>query len=215
MFKDIEEKFKEEESYRKNLIVIVFIFVIYVLVALKMWNYIEINNYLIFVPVALFFLLIYIFIVVKNFLNSLYPRKKWFYVFRIYYSLELFKKNQREKDKKLLINILKQQGVNTRSKVGKILEHYRVIIPRNINEKTTILSIFAFCLSVLAFLYDSNIDVINDKLFTLFIIMFFVIVGYIIYYFCAKQLSVIFSKKIFYIRMEDLLTEIYVKSEIK
>ena len=215
MFKEIEEQFKLIESHRRNGIFAIIISTIYIATALLMWEAIEMNYMLISVPILIFLILIYLYIVINNAVNRLYSKRKWFFIFRVYYSLELFKKKQRSNDKLVLIEILKKNCINTRPKVEKIMDHYRALIPRNINEKTTIISVLAFLISILAFLYDSNANVLQDKLTSLFIVLVMATIGYIIFTFFSKEVSMFFGKKTFYIRVEDLLTEIYIKSEIK
>lgn len=215
MFKEIEERFKSIESHRRNGIFMIIFFVIYIVIALFMLENIQTNYVLIIVPALIVYLLIYLYIVINNLKNKLYSKNKWFFIFDVSFSLKLFNKEQRRSDKSILIEILKKNCINTRPKVGKILDHYRVLIPRNVNEKTTILSVLAFLISILAFLYDSNVNVLQDKLVSLIVVLVIATIGYISFIILSKEVSVFFGKKTFYIRVEDLLTEIYIKSEIK
>lgn len=215
MFGIIEDKFKSLESRKRNRIFIILCFVIYVIVAVIMLNQIEKNRILFIVPVLIFVLLIYVCIVIINWTNKLYTKEKWFYIFRVCYSLKLFKNNQRQNDKLFLIGILKDNDINTRPKVGKILDHYRALIPRNINEKTTIISVLAFLISILAFLYDSNLNILYDKIVSLLSVFIFGGIGWFVIRIFSKEVTALFGKGSFYLRMEDLLTEIYIKSDIK
>ena len=144
MFKEIESKFKDQEGLKRNRITIICLFITYFLMCFLMIKYIENNCFLIIIPVSIFFFLLYFCVVRSNNKDRLCVDKKWYYIFYISDNIRKFKINQRKKDKYILITIFKENHINTRHKVGKILDHYRSLIPRNINEKTSIISILAF-----------------------------------------------------------------------
>ena len=133
----------------------------------------------------------------------------------IQFILYHFFDNQRNKDKELLKKILKEEGINTRLKVGNIIEHYRIYIPRSINSGGTFLSILAIFISIGTFIYDQNANIVNEKAQIIAELVVLVLIGWAIFSSISKTIGTLYSKKSFYLRIEDLLTEIYINSEIK
>lgn len=215
MIKEIESQFKKKASYRINGYFSILLFFVYLVVAILMWKTIVKKWILISIPILIILLFMCLYIYIYNTLSKLYKKNKSVVVLRIDKSYKLFKEKQRENDIQELIKILKENGVNTRKKVENILNHYRVLIPRNVNEKVTVISILALLVSVLVFLYGSNLDILYDKILSLVVIGALTLIGCFIYFFYIKEIGSIFSKKTLYIRLEYLLTEIYIKSLIK
>ena len=215
MYKEIENKFKSHESNHNNKCVFIICFTFYIIIAIVMTKLIGNNVFTIIVPLLIFFLLMYSYMVWIHLKDRRYKKMKWHYIFRMKRIIELNKKKQRKKDKKLLIKLLKQNGVNTAQKVKTVLEHYRVLIPRNTNNRMQLISIMAFFISILAFFYDSNIKVAIEKLLSSLIVIFLVLIGCFICYLYKKEILGPFNKIGLYLKIEDLLTEIYINSEIK
>lgn len=216
MFSKIEECFKIKSQRKKNNFVALIILLVYITIAILLWDLIEKNFLLILIPISTLILLCYLYIVYKNIRFHIYERKRWYYILKVIYSIEQFKQKHREIDKIALISILKDNGINTRHKVGNILEHYRIIIPRNINQKITIISFLSLAISIFVFLYESsNSEIFYNKLSSLLIVILLVFFGFWVFGTITKELSIRFGKKSLYIIIEDLLTEIYVKCDIK
>lgn len=213
MFSTIESKFKKLSLYHKNikllfiLLILYFIFGCSVLHTKKIWLFITF--------VILLCLITYLYVISENIKMKVISKNNWKKIFNLTYTLNAFFDNQRDKDKELLKKILKEEKINTRAKVKNIIEHYRAYIPRSIIGGGTFLSILAIFISIGSFIYDQNTHIINEKVQIIIYLMIFVTLGWVIFSFVAKYIGTLFSKKSFYLRMEDLLTEIYINNEIK
>lgn len=146
---------------------------------------------------------------------KVYSKNNWKKVFNLFYTINNFFDNQRNKDKELLKKILREEGINTRPKVQNIIEHYRVYIPRSISDSGTFLSILAVFISIGTFIYDQDANIVNEKAQIIAKLVVLVLMGWAIFSSIAKTIGTLYGKKNFYLRMEDLLTEIYINSEIK
>lgn len=213
MFNNIESKFKKSSVYHKNIFFLFITFVFYFVFGFLILKETNLCFFIIFIIFLCF--IIYTYIVFKNVNMKVYSKNNWKKVFNLSYTINNFFNNQRNKDKELLKKILKEEGINTRPKVGHIIEHYRVIIPRSINGGGAFLSILAVFISMGTFIYDQNANIVNEKAQIIAELVVLVLIGWAIFSSIAKTIGTLYSKKSFYLRMEDILTEIYINSEIK
>ena len=126
------------------------------------------------------------------------------------------KNGKKTKNKKVLKEVLKKHGVNTRPKVENILDHYRNQIPKNINEHVTFIAIISLTFNFITFCFDENLNYLQTNfsiLLSAVIIAIIIIYSYIII--INKSIMSVFSKKGFFIELKDLLTEIYINFGIK
>ena len=213
MFNNIESKFKKSSLYHKNIIFLFIVFIFYfvfgflILKETNLWIFIAFIIFLCFI--------IYGYLVFKNVCMKVYSKTNWKKVFNLSYTIKNFFDKQKNKDKELLKKILKEEGINTRPKVGNIIEHYRIYNPRSINSGGTFLSILAIFISIVVFIYDQNANIANEKAQIIAELVVLVLIGWAIFSSISKTIGTLYSKKSFYLRMEDLLTEIYINSEIK
>lgn len=213
MFNEIEEKFKNKSKYYKNALII---FAIITLIYLVGVIILKPNNVVyIFLLSIVIYVFIYIYIVYKNVKSKLYSKNKWKKIFNIRYSMLLYFNNERKEDINLLKNILKETGFNGKPKINQLIEHYRIYIPRSVNGGGVLLSILAVFISIGTFVYDQDASLVNEKVKLIFEILFIVMIGWSLYLCMAKTIGNMFSKKSFYLRLEDLLTEIYIKYDYK
>lgn len=92
---------------------------------------------------------------------------------------------------------MKKEEINTRLKVEYIIEHYRVYIPRSINKGGIFLSILAIFISIGSFIYDQNVNSINEKAQIIAGLVILVLLGWGIFSSIAKNMGTLYSKKSF------------------
>ncbi len=129
--------------------------------------------------------------------------------------VELYQEVMHKKDIKILINILKNAGVNTRPKVLEVLRHYQICLPRKIIGGSQIISILALTISTLAFVFSDILSMsFESQIMTLIIIMFVLFI-YLFGYVLNKRIFHYFGEAALYIRIESAVSEIWMKSLIK
>lgn len=215
MFGKIEKEYKEKTKYIwRILLLILFIFIYLLSIIISIFLF---ESDILKILFSIFILIIssYIFIVIVNIKNKVYPKKEFFKIFYVIYSINKFKEWQKTKNKKVLKEVLKKHGVNTRPKVANILDHYRNQIPKNINEHVTFIAIMSLTFSFITFCFDESLNFLQNKLSIIISICFIAIILYSYISIINMSIISVFSKHGFYIELEDLLTEIYINSEIK
>lgn len=126
-----------------------------------------------------------------------------------------FKDIQDSEDIELLTNLLIKYKINTRARIANLIDHYRILIPRKFSGDGVLISLSALSISVSAFLYDLKMDIVLEKfqigVLILSILLFIYITNKRIY----KIFGTRISHKALYIRLEALLTEIYMSRTFK
>lgn len=130
MFSTIENKFKKLSFYYKNIKLLFILFILYFVFGCSILQTKKIWLFIIFV--ILLCLITYLYVINENIKMKVISKNNWKKIFNLTYTLNAFFDNQKDKDKKLLKKILKEEKINTRAKVKNIIEHYRVFIPRSI-----------------------------------------------------------------------------------
>ncbi len=209
MFQKIEQEFKNQSEYRKNSVLLIIFSIAYILLASYILNFND-NVWFIVCLAILLYIIIYVYIVCKNIKIKVYSKKEWWKVFYFEYSIKTFLDNQRKKDIKLLDGILKEAGFDNKTKIDQLIEHYRVYIPRSINGGGAFISVLAVFISIGTFIYDQNANIVNEKALLISEILIIVILGWFLYITISKLIVGMLGRKAFYLRLEDLLTEIYI-----
>ncbi len=125
-------------------------------------------------------------------------------------------KEKTKKDIEILCEVLKENGVNTRSDVHEVLEFYRALLLRKSKQGIATISILSLFLSIFALIFPS-LNYQNEKEVSIAIIV--AILLYLVLL-CAfiKQVyrSVFYNLSKYYLieRIEALLLEIWIKQLI-
>ncbi len=166
---------------------------------------------LIFIFITLLIVHTYIYTLVKK-RNNL-KRKDYFKFKRVY-----MLKEKTKKDIEILCEVLKENGVNTRSDVHEVLEFYRALLLRKSKQGIATISILSLFLSIFALIFPS-LNYQNEKEVSIAISIIVAILLYLVLL-CAfiKQVyrSVFYNLSKYYLieRIEALLLEIWIKQLI-
>ena len=217
MFNEIETKFKEKSQFNLNSKLLISLAVVYIVAAFFISKKYEndFNLWIAVIPAIAFYVVIYIYMIGYNIKYKVYNRKNWWKVIHIENSYIEFKKVQREQDKNLLVSLLEEKHVNTRPKVANILEHYRVLLPRTIIGGGQFMAILALIISVESFIFSSNLKEANERAAIFGFNLGLLAILWIMFSSATTLIGNIYSKKSFYVRMEDILTEIYINKDIE
>lgn len=219
MYTEITEKFKSDCRELNNMtmfiLVPIMLFIIAIAVSISLHNNACIDWLapVLILLATVFSLLNYYLIVLFSIKNEPQFSKKNFW--SIVSMVELYQEVMHKKDIKILINILKNAGVNTRPKVLEVLRHYQICLPRKIIGGSQIISILALTISTLAFVFSDILSMsFESQIMTLIIIMF---VLFIYLFGCVlnKRIFHYFGEAALYIRIESAVSEIWMKSLIK
>lgn len=220
MYRKISQSFKEQSNQLKNtinLILTPFIFLLLIILALFLF---DINGILyewleivtILLGYLLTFLTFYIIIIYSIRKSEQY---KWKKIWNIPFNIKLFKETSHDNDIKLLVTILKDNGINTRPKVLEALRHYQCLLPHKVSGSTSIFSILALCISVLAFVFsDYFLKSETNRIITAVIIILVVLIYVAIYQLNSKVFRYI-GENALNERIEMAISEIWIKSMIK
>ena len=219
MYTEITEKFKSDCRELNNMtmfiLVPIMLFIIAIAVSISLHNNACIDWLapVLVLLATVFSLLNYYLIVLFSIKNEPQFSKKNFW--RIVSMVELYQEVMHKKDIKILINILKNSGVNTRPKVLEVLRHYQICLPRKIIGGSQIISILALTISTLAFVFSDILSMsFESQIMTLIIIMFVLFI-YLFGYVLNKRIFHYFGEAALYIRIESAVSEIWMKSLIK
>lgn len=219
MYTEITEKFKSDCRELNNMtmfiLVPIMLFIIAIAVSISLHNNACIDWLapVLILLATVFSLLNYYLIVLFSIKNEPQFSKKNFW--SIVSMVELYQEVMHKKDIKILINILKNSGVNTMPKVLEVLRHYQICLPRKIIGGSQIISILALTISTLAFVFSDILSMsFESQIMTLIIIMFVLFI-YLFGYVLNKRIFHYFGEAALYIRIESAVSEIWMKSLIK
>ncbi len=219
MYTEITEKFKSDCRELNNMtmfiLVPIMLFIIAIAVSISLHNNdcIDWLAPVLILLATVFSLLNYYLIVLFSIKNEPQFSKKNFW--SIVSMVELYQEVMHKKDIKILINILKNAGVNTMPKVLEVLRHYQICLPRKIIGGSQIISILALTISTLAFVFSDILSMsFESQIMTLIIIMFVLFI-YLFGYVLNKRIFHYFGEAALYIRIESAVSEIWMKSLIK
>lgn len=215
MFNDLEIEFKKGSVFRKTTNRLLLFFVIYLLGSSFLLSKIRAPFWMTFIVAIVMYFIVYCVVIVANFKNKLYKGEKWYIIFNVLFNLDIFKKQQRNLDKSILIELSKKYQINTRHKVSNIIDHYRNLVPRISVGGSNFLSVLAIVITSSVFIYDNNAKIVNEKTsFICGMVMLFSILWWTISS-LVNQIGNIYNKKSFYLRMEEMYTEIYICRDIR
>ena len=211
MYKQIEDDFIVFSKYYKRLRIFLFISVILGIICFV--------PAIFFVSTLLAVILMVIFIVSFSIILYLYvlrtlKKNEIKKSKNILINIENFKCCNRKNDLCSLVNILKNYNIKNNKKVGEALRHYQTVTPRNIKQSGNWISVIALILSIYALVitdgYNYNYYILLDIMALILIsTIFYVIIINII-----KNFNIFFVRDTINEKMEDLLSEIYMRNLI-
>ncbi|MDG0889003.1 hypothetical protein [Paracholeplasma manati] len=213
MFDEIEKRFKEDSKYVATGYQIIGFFVIYMIVIKIIVDNLSQNIIVIVVLALLFYVVIYLYIILTIYdkINISVLSK----IFDTKLNITKFENMQRASDLELLTIILISKGINTRHRLANIIDHYRVLLPRHSSKEGLFVSMTAISLSLVSFVYDFEYDIVINKVQFALLVFIIVVMIYSIYNTLYKFVGIRLSNKALYIRLESLLTEIYMSRVFK
>ena len=117
-------------------------------------------------------------------------------------------------DIELLKEIFKEQNINTRAEVQEVIRHYQCLIPRKTISSGTMLSILAFTISTMAFIFNETTNTITTNVNIFLSIMAIVVIVYFLLKFINDNTFKLFGKYALYERLESSASEIYMTMQI-
>lgn len=222
LYTRIESDFKKKSKNRRSQIIFIFASIIYLISMLSLSDVVFKNKidkigvpFFIFSLIGAFLFLIGCYVYIFCVLKFQYEEKIGigdFFDFED--TIHLYHIKNQQKDVEVLKEILHKNGVNTRPKVLEVLRHYQCMIPKNINSGQ-LFSVLALVVAILALLTSDNI--INSVANSAFVleILFLAILMYLVVVYINKKLFSFFGKKEFYLKLEGIISEIYINYHIK
>lgn len=220
MYSKINKKFLEGSNVNQNRGVLITIPLVCAIVAGLIIYFCKIdvfNSYfalilssVIYVACTLFLIYFYIIDQIKD--NEEFSFKK---LLNFKQNVILFVETLHDKDIKLLIEILKENGINTRPKVHEVLHHYQCLLPRRTIESSQIMAILAFTVSVLTLILQNEVLLNQYKMAVIVMVILVVVLFYLIWNMMNRNIFRAFGKDAFNERMESALSEIWIKQLIK
>ncbi|MBU1144748.1 MAG: hypothetical protein KJ971_02680 [Firmicutes bacterium] len=210
MYYRIENEFKKNSWYKRDLNFILILSVSYTVLSIFLSTILGSIWYsyglaLLIVPSQY----TYIFFIVRKFNNH---EAKYF---EVKSNVQSYIDERKSRDAKMLAEICKKNSINTRPKVLEAIKHYQTLLPRNIIGSGVFLSLVAIIISIAAFSFNEN-NTISSERFQ-FMMTLFLLVGilYAFFKFTVNQFASSFGTKALYRRMEEILSTIYFQSIIK
>lgn len=211
MYSDIESEFKRRSRYNRDSIFILVLSFCYgglAIVISMMLDSIWYSYGLMILLIPVIYIYLYL-ILKKQF--KIHDVKFW----NLKLNREIYIVERNIRDAKLLAEICKNNHVNTRPKVLVAINHYQVLIPRNIIGTGMFLSIIAIIISIFVFSFDGNNAMSLAKIQSMISLIVLVGILYLIFKYTVDQFASAFGSKALYKRMEGILSSIYFQSLIK
>lgn len=211
MYKQMENDFIVYSNYYKSIRMFLFIFII--LAIISFIPIIFLTNTLWTLIIMVIFIILFSLILYFYVLNSL-KKNKIKKSKHIIVNIEKFKYCNRDTDLYVLVDILREHNIKNNTKLLETLKHYQTLTTRNIKSGNNLLSFIALIISIYALIttenYNYNYYVFSEIVGLILISTFF----YIIVVKIIKNLDIFFVRDTINRKMEDLLSEIYIKNLI-
>ena len=202
MIEEIENEFKKKIIYnfKSNLLTILFILMIIISLIIE----IKFGFFWMLIIPSLSILIggIYAYLILKTKIKKKIKIKDMF---------ALYKDIKYEENRKVLLSILRNNGVNTKMEIELLIKHYQNKIPKKIYESSQFLSILALLSSFFFFVIDPDFSTIEEKIRMLLEFIISISLIYFCLYSVIKEIKEIHSVDNFNIMMEKYLIEIIVK----
>lgn len=216
MYKKIENEFIKKSYYKKTEIFILLISIL-VVVSYVIGSKFTYNNIVLQLILSAIILLINITVFYLYILFNLnrYKEDGKNKIFSFRKNVAEYKQYIHDEDLVLLAIILEQNEINNSKKLEDVLQHYRTITSRNIKKTSDLLGYISLVISLIALF---STDFFTDNIINVGYAITFVILAIMLYWIIssiASIMSLMFGKAELYSRIENTLSEIYIKDFIK
>lgn len=219
MYLKIEKEFKKKSKNRKSQLLFVLGVAIYAIILSSIITFLvdldkSMGTYLLIMIVSVipFFIGCYVVILIKI-------SKTEKLLFKNIFLLEENKNNYHQiihkEDIKILLDILKENNINTRPKVQEAIRHYQCLLPRKIVSSGQLLAILAFAISVMALLFSEPVMTSIGNVQVVLEIIWSVIIIYVAIRIIEKNYFRCFGNDELYMRLEASLSEIFMEYYLK
>lgn len=220
MYNQINKKFSDGSAIRKNQILLIYLPLLFIVAVVLIIYFCKIDFLASYFKIILAEIIYMSVIGIIYYLYMLYNVKgtDGFSIKNIYKIDEiknLFMDTLHKKDIELLIGILKEKGINTRSKVQEVLHHYQCLLPRKNIGGGQIIAILALTVSMLALFMQNEILLYEEKIIIIVSVIVLVFLIYLLWKFIYKVIIRAFGQDALNERIECALSEIWVKQLIK
>jgi uncharacterized RDD family membrane protein YckC len=211
MYPKIEYEFKSRSWYKRDT---KFLFTLYVIVMLASFIIASLldNVWYSYASIIVIVVVQYLYFYILLHKDSRNVSIKFW---NIRSTIRAYIEARKKAELQILVQICKDNSINTRPKVLEALKHYQVLVPRNIIGSGVFLSLLAIIISIFAFAYGEGNVLSTERMQIMFSILLLVGILYMFFKYTSDQLLSIFGTSAFYRRIEDLLSTIYFMSLIK
>lgn len=169
----IESKFKSKSwRHKENILMIIIVFG-YLASAILIWALTKDMLYssIIFSVLAIIAAYIQMYYVLRKI-------NKNFSFWRFKANRDTYIKERKNNDLNVLIELLKENSINTRPKVQEAIRHYQTFTARNIVGSGLFLGILAISISILTFIMSETNNISQERLSFMFTILIVIGVGF-------------------------------------
>ena len=205
MIEKIENDFKKKINYKMKSTILTLIFLLLIIICIisifLVGSWLAITISLAFILFSLLY--IYFYTIIKTKGKS-----------KLKNMFDEYKRIKRDDNLKKLLDILRNNGVNSKLEIELLIKYYQNKQPKNVNSSGQLLSTLALFSSFFFFVVDPDFSTINEKI--IMSVKFLIVCALIYYIFntILKELKDIHSADNFSIMMEKYLIEIIVKKII-
>lgn len=210
MYNIIEKEFIKKSNFVKlqnHLLIFYIVFGVLYFLPLIITK----NNNLLFLLYICVLLIMFLFSFYLYLYFKLKKNSKKLKFFAIKTNINELKQYIHDSEIKAMKEILLKNKIYRTDKIKEIIEHYRILLPRNIVKGTDILAWISFIISIVALF---STDIVGNNFTSLNIKLIFILAGIlilIIFYFIGKTIKLLNNKESLYIRIESILSEIYIE----
>lgn len=220
MYNKINKKFLDSSNVNQNRGVLITIPLICAILAGLIIYFCKIdivNSYFVLILSAVIYLVCTLFLVYFYIISQIKDNEEFSFkkLLNFKQNVILFVETLHKKDIKLLIEILKENGINTRPKVQEVLHHYQCLLPRRTIGSSQIIAILALTVSILALMLQNEVMLNQFKIMVIVLVIAVVVLFYLVWYMMNRDIFRAFGQDAFNERMESALSEIWIKQLIK
>ncbi len=210
MYQKIEEEFKIKSIKNKHaLLFLVYIIACIILLTFVLYE-LNYNDYRLivaaFIGVMIIYLITYCYIFIKVIKSHKLSMTDMINIENI---INIFKADMQEADVFCIDSLIKANGITTKEDVKEALRHYQSLLPRKVISNGALISILAFSISVLSFIYSSKIGTLQFNIELVGIIACIIIILYFLVKTLNDRFFKTFGRYTLYERIEAALSIIY------
>lgn len=210
MYNRIENEFIKKSKMRKFGFLSLIISVLYIIIYLIGIIMLKFNFLWMIILLMAIALLIFISLYLNIYLYVKRKNKKKIDFFKFKKNTKLYKRNIHKNEVSTLKRILKKNNVTSQDSLLEIINHYRIKMPTNIKKTPELIAILSLIISLFA-LFSADVYLKNAQNAAYVLAIIFIITLVFYSYKAIKHMvNSMFGKNELYIRMELILSEIYI-----